>query len=78
VQDYRSVNLHAMSVSPYGLQAEIERGLAQAKALRRSILAAAFRGQLVPQGPWDEPASVLLERIRAEREAAGPLRRSRS
>jgi len=37
--------------------------------LDRSILAKAFRGELVPQDPNDEPASVLLERIRAERAA---------
>ena len=36
--------------------------------LDRSILAKAFRGELVPQDPNDEPATVLLERIRAERE----------
>jgi len=34
--------------------------------LNRSILSKAFRGELVPQDPNDEPASVLLERIRAE------------
>jgi predicted RNA-binding protein associated with RNAse of E/G family len=33
-------------------------------------LAKAFRGELVPQDPADEPASALLARIRAEREAA--------
>lgn len=52
-----------------------ERG---ASGLRRSILASAFRGQLVPQDPDDEPASVLLERIAAERAAAPkPPRRPR-
>ena len=36
--------------------------------LDRSILAEAFRGELVEQDPSDEPASALLERIRADRE----------
>jgi type I restriction enzyme S subunit len=41
--------------------------LKQSAAQRQNILKAAFSGQLVPQDPNDEPASVLLERIRAER-----------
>jgi type I restriction enzyme S subunit len=49
--------------------------------LTPALLAKAFRGELVPQDPEDEPASVLLERIRAARQAeAGegkPSRRGR-
>jgi type I restriction enzyme S subunit len=37
--------------------------------LDASILQAAFRGELIPQNPHDEPASMLLERIEAEKEA---------
>ena len=48
----------------------VDAGLARSAALRRSVLKAAFEGRLVPQDPSDEPASVLLERIRAERAAA--------
>ncbi|WP_437748121.1 restriction endonuclease subunit S [Sorangium sp. So ce1504] len=42
-----------------------------ANGIDRAILAKAFRGELVPQDPNDEPASVLLERLRAEREQNG-------
>jgi len=38
------------------------------KQLRQTILDLAIRGELIPQDPTDEPASVLLERIRAEKE----------
>ena len=47
--------------------AAIELSLKQSTAQRQNILRAAFAGQLVPQDPNDEPASVLLARIRAER-----------
>jgi type I restriction enzyme S subunit len=37
----------------------------------QTVFAKDFRGELVPQDPNDEPVSVLLERIKAEREGAG-------
>jgi len=58
------------------LEQTITHSLQQADALRQSILKKAFSGQLAPQDPNDEPASVLLERIRAER-AAQPKARGR-
>ena len=51
-------------------EAAVEVGLKRVERLRQSILKQAFSGKLVPQDPDDEPASVLLERIRAERAAA--------
>jgi type I restriction enzyme, S subunit len=51
--------------------------LRRAEALRRSILAAAFGGELVSQDPDDDPASVLLERIATERAAAPEPMRTR-
>ncbi|MHC8399537.1 restriction endonuclease subunit S [Pseudomonas sp. MDT1-17] len=45
--------------------------------LTQSILAKAFRGELVPQDPNDEPASVLLERIKAQRAVAPKAKRGR-
>jgi type I restriction enzyme S subunit len=47
--------------------------------LNQAILAKAFRGELVPQDANDEPASVLLERVRVERRAtAQPRSRGRN
>jgi type I restriction enzyme S subunit len=51
-----------------GAAAEATQGMsrlaAREKALRQSILKAAFEGRLVPQDPADEPASALLARLR--------------
>jgi len=47
------------------MRASIEQAERRSGVLRRSILERAFRGELVPQDPSDEPASVLLERIRS-------------
>ena len=46
--------------------------------LRKSILQYAIQGKLVPQDPSDEPASVLLERIRSEREKANGGKKSKA
>ena len=50
---------------------EVERVIAEnlekAEQLKQSILKKAFEGRLVPQDPTDQPASVLLEKIKAER-----------
>jgi type I restriction enzyme S subunit len=61
--------------------ASIEELVSQARSLYagldNAILAKAFRGELVPQDPNDEPASVLLERIRASRSDKPARGRSR-
>ncbi len=59
------------------VQASLEGARLRGAALRRSILERAFRGELVVQDPSDEPASALLEHIRAERDEAtrAPRRR---
>ena len=59
------------------LEAEAARARALLDRLEAAILAKAFRGELVPQDLADKPASVLLDRIRAER-AAAPKRGRRA
>lgn len=50
------------------IEARYTKTKAMLDKLPQSILAKAFRGELVAQDPNDEPASVLLERIKAEKE----------
>ena len=54
------------------IEATLDAELKRAERLRQSILKHAFSGKLVPQDPNDEPASVLLERIRDEKEHQQP------
>jgi type I restriction enzyme S subunit len=55
----------------------IDSELIRSKRLRQSILKRAFEGNLVPQDPNDEPASVLLERIKASREQEQPKKKAK-
>ncbi|HBO6863564.1 TPA: hypothetical protein L4935_000538 [Pseudomonas aeruginosa] len=59
------------------LEAKVATAQARIDRLAPSILAKAFRGELVPQDPNDEPASLLLERIQAQRAAAPKAKRGR-
>ena len=60
------------------LELVVNEVLERIVALRRSVLAAAFSGQLVPQALDDEPASVLLERIAASRPEQSTRRGART
>jgi type I restriction enzyme S subunit len=71
-----------LSKSEEGLKSQgqlVREGMNKITGLDQAILAKAFRGELVPQDLNDEPASMLLERIKAEREAdKGKKKTSRS
>ncbi len=60
------------------LEAEAARARALLDRLETALLAKAFRGELVPQDPNDEPAQILLDRIRTQRAAAPKAKRERN
>jgi type I restriction enzyme S subunit len=70
-------SLEAAFARVSNVEAETVRASALLDRLESALLAKAFRGELVPQDPNDEPASVLLQRIRAQRAAAPQPRRAR-
>lgn len=60
------------------VERDVTTQVRRAAVLRQSILKRAFEGKLVPQNPTDEPASVLLDRIRREREAGTDARKKKT
>ena len=60
------------------LEARLATARRQVGQLTPALLAKAFRGELVPQDPADEPATELLKRLAAQREAAPKVKRGRA
>jgi type I restriction enzyme, S subunit len=60
------------------IQTRYTAALGQIERMAPVLLTKAFRGELCPQDPNDEPASALLARVAAERNAPAPTRRPRS
>lgn len=69
--------IKAMLARAERLEAEATRARSLLDRLESALLAKAFRGELVPQDPNDEPAQALLDRIRAQRAAAPKVKRNR-
>jgi type I restriction enzyme S subunit len=67
--------VQALFAQADAVEAAVEAARRRLDKLDQAILARAFRGELVPQDPDDEPASVLVERIRQER-AAGAAQKT--
>ena len=65
---------HHLSVADE-IEATLDAELKRAERLQQSILKHAFSGKLIPQDPNDEPASVLLEKIQAEKAPQQPKRK---
>jgi len=76
-QDDLLVEAEALRTSTVRVASESSMVLARAAQLRRLLLTEAFAGRLLPQDSNDEPASVLLERNRAERAEQPKAKRTR-
>ena len=72
IDEQREVARRVETLFAYADRIEARLAAAQSAVdrLTPSLLAKAFRGELVPQDPADEPAAELLERLAAKREAA--------
>jgi len=60
------------------IEQEYQKAVKLCDRLEQETLAKAFRGELVPQDPNDEPASILLERIRAEQQPKNQAKTAKS
>ncbi len=76
VQEEALTRIESQDSASQHLITELTRAQARSDSLRQAILAKAFSGQLIPQDPNDEPASVLLERTRAARPGLPTSQRS--
>ncbi|MEU2734913.1 restriction endonuclease subunit S [Streptomyces sp. NPDC007095] len=77
VQEQRVQRCEELLSGVAAMEQEVSNGVRRANALRAALLNRAFRGGLVAQQPDDEPASMFLARIAAERAAQPKARRSR-
>lgn len=77
VQEVVVASIKAVFARADRLEAEATRARALLDRLESALLAKAFRGELVPQDPNDEPAQTLLDRIRTQRAAAPKAKRGR-
>lgn len=71
IQEQQEIVRRASTLLTYAdrIEARYQNAITRVEQLTPTLLSKAFRGELVPQNPNDEPVSVLLERIRAERAA---------
>jgi len=79
LEEQKEIVLRIESIFKFAVQIEgrYEKAKVHVDKLTQSILAKAFRGELVPQDPNDPPASDLLERIKATREKAESNKKNR-